>query len=845
MTDSLPSWGSRLAGVVLHRRGLVLGVVGLFTLLGIGAMGRLEVSASLSDAVGDASPAARALGIISRHFSATDDLLVLVTSTSESPSRSSLIRFAERFAMGLEGDEEGGRLVGDVTWSKDPGFDAWFTEKVIPNAPVYLDEAGFDSLRGRLSTESIRTRVRRIETLMSAPGPLAQAAAQDAIADPFDIRGLIFEQLPPGQGGVDDSDAESLAISDDGRSLLLRVRPVTGPDDLSRAKRLVELARRTAASVPDEAIRVEFAGTPAIAARSATAIRRDLIRSVVGAVIGVQVLFLIAYRGWLAGPIVLLPASLGIVWAFGGLAIIGGELTPLEAAIGAILVGLGVDYAIHAVSAIDPDSPDVTGAIGRVTPGILCAGMTTIIAFAILALSRLGLLHGFAALGAAGIACALVATLALMPILMSGSGRAMRVVPRQWSACTRAGVRPREKQLLAISGLIVIACATLVVVRGGIQGQPLLPIDDSLDAMHPQPNPPLDAQRRVDELFGDAELGFPVLIEASNERELRERAHDVTVAFRSIETIDVRAVVGLGTLLPDESNIEQRLVRLRTLDIDRVEHDVDEAIEASILAPGALETAISTLDRMLRDPRVPSLDDVRAVPALARLFLPGARSDEPMALAYVVVGEPSDDRADRTSVAAAIRQALAPIKGTTLTGLPVLGDEAEQLAMSELPRLLTWATLGVVVWLGLFFRHALDVALALLPAVFTGVVLLSVWAWVGLELNIINVAAVPLLIGIGIDDGIFLVAAARDARRSADPRAALRRRFQEIRHAVITTSITTTLAFGSLAFTSTPAIRSLGWVVTIGICACLWGALGLLAPILILRSPRGETGAEG
>jgi hypothetical protein len=248
---------------------------------------------------------------------------------------------------------------------------------------------------------------------------------------------------------------------------------------------------------------------------------------------------------------------------------------------------------------------------------------------------------------------------------------------------------------------------------------------------------------------------------------------------------------------------------------------------------------------MLRDPRVPSLDDVRAVPALARLFLPGARSDEPMALAYVVVGEPSDDRADRTSVAAAIRQALAPIKGTTLTGLPVLGDEAEQLAMSELPRLLTWATLGVVVWLGLFFRHALDVALALLPAVFTGVVLLSVWAWVGLELNIINVAAVPLLIGIGIDDGIFLVAAARDARRSADPRAALRRRFQEIRHAVITTSITTTLAFGSLAFTSTPAIRSLGWVVTIGICACLWGALGLLAPILILRSPRGETGAEG
>lgn len=51
-------------------------------------------------------------------------------------------------------------------------------------------------------------------------------------------------------------------------------------------------------------------------------------------------------------------------------------------------------------------------------------------------------------------------------------------------------------------------------------------------------------------------------------------------------------------------------------------------------------------------------------------------------------------------------------------------------------------------------------------------------------------------------------------------------------HAVVMTSLTTMLTFGTLAFTSTPAIQSLGVLMAMGVWAALIGAIWILAPLL-------------
>jgi predicted RND superfamily exporter protein len=59
------------------------------------------------------------------------------------------------------------------------------------------------------------------------------------------------------------------------------------------------------------------------------------------------------------------------------------------------------------------------------------------------------------------------------------------------------------------------------------------------------------------------------------------------------------------------------------------------------------------------------------------------------------------------------------------------------------------------------------------------------------------------------------------------------------------TTLTTLLTFGTLTLTSTPAIRSLGVILGVGMTASLAGTLFLLAPILRVRRSAADASTEG
>jgi predicted RND superfamily exporter protein len=115
----------------------------------------------------------------------------------------------------------------------------------------------------------------------------------------------------------------------------------------------------------------------------------------------------------------------------------------------------------------------------------------------------------------------------------------------------------------------------------------------------------------------------------------------------------------------------------------------------------------------------------------------------------------------------------------------------------------------------------------------------------GARLNMVNLIAFPLLVGIDVDYGIFLVSAAARARRLRGlSRDALLDELTPGAAAVLICAATTTLGFGSLAFTSIPAVRSLGWAVAVGVAGCVAGTFLLVVPILFLLRDR-RAGAGG
>ena len=172
--------------------------------------------------------------------------------------------------------------------------------------------------------------------------------------------------------------------------------------------------------------------------------------------------------------------------------------------------------------------------------------------------------------------------------------------------------------------------------------------------------------------------------------------------------------------------------------------------------------------------------------------------------------------------------------GATLTGLSVLSRDTERTVRRDLPR--TYRHRGgivVLIYLTAHFRNVADALLALAPTVFSLTVLLAAMRFAGMKINMVNLIAAPLLIGIDVDYGIFLVSLTRVKRSRSETFAALSLRLAPVCHAIMICAVATIIGYGSLMWTSVPAIRSLGFAVAVGIGACLFSVLFLLVPVFL------------
>ena len=245
----------------------------------------------------------------------------------------------------------------------------------------------------------------------------------------------------------------------------------------------------------------------------------------------------------------------------------------------------------------------------------------------------------------------------------------------------------------------------------------------------------------------------------------------------------------------------------------------------------------------------PTFADVEKYPELAGMVLPKGEARPTQGMVLVTLARPWQTVQDRNGAIDAVRAALDGLphdasETATLTGIAVISYDTQRAIAASLAGILGFAGLGVLAWLMLFFRNLGCVALALLPAAAGLVVLLAVMSAGGLSLNAINLIALPLVLGIGVDDGIFLTAIYRKASRGHLDGRGFVEQLAASGHAVTMTSLTTVLAFGSLAFTSVPAIRALGVFTAVGVGAAWAAALVALLPLLVMLYGRAGERSE-
>lgn len=129
------------------------------------------------------------------------------------------------------------------------------------------------------------------------------------------------------------------------------------------------------------------------------------------------------------------------------------------------------------------------------------------------------------------------------------------------------------------------------------------------------------------------------------------------------------------------------------------------------------------------------------------------------------------------------------------------------------------------------FRNLRDTLIAMIPAVGGVVMMLGLMALLQVDFNPINLVALPLVLGIGVDDGIHMV---HDYRRQIRAGSNEYKPSGDTLNGVLLTSLTSIIGFGSLMVAAHVGLKTMGIVLALGVTCCLAVALLLLPPVLVL-----------
>jgi hopanoid biosynthesis associated RND transporter like protein HpnN len=169
-----------------------------------------------------------------------------------------------------------------------------------------------------------------------------------------------------------------------------------------------------------------------------------------------------------------------------------------------------------------------------------------------------------------------------------------------------------------------------------------------------------------------------------------------------------------------------------------------------------------------------------------------------------------------------------------VTGTPVQLYEYTSLLKNSYVEAAWWALGAIVILVFIHFRSLGPVLLSLLPVAIGTLWMVGFMGWTGIPFNPANIMTLPLVIGIGVTNGIHILNRFAEEKNPSILAKSTGK-------AVLVSGLTTIAGFGSLIVGEHQGIQSLGWIMAVGTATCMTAGLTFLPAVLTLRA-RGKTG---
>jgi predicted RND superfamily exporter protein len=810
---------ARLVGAVerWHRAILLASV--LLLLLSAWSLSHLRFDIDLLSQLPSGSPTFRAYRTYLEAFGGHDQLIALIQG-----DRTRIVDFADAFAGRL-------RSVPGVASVRHRVALADVKRRVLdPYRFQLLDEEDYQQLERRLDATAIDARVASMRTALSMP--MALGAARFIASDPFGVTEILGRSIERRYASAMARPAGEVLLSPSGEALLMLVRPVGSPFDTVFTERLMADVRAAEAGLLSGAfagsgIRVGYTGSYVYALADRATMRRDLSVYFLMAPFAVLAVFYVGFRSLRILLLVGYPLLLITIATFALSLVAFHQLNMVSVAFAGIFYGMGIDAAIYFYAALRQRAPSedlsrsIAETLRELGTAIVIASTTTAAAFFVIGLSDFAGIRQLGIFTGAAMLLNVVSTFVLLPALCF-----------RWPATVERGRRAEEGIESRITVAIaerprLVAAATAVLLVAALFGARRVHLDTDFRHLRPGQGDAERVEEAIAAAFGRSESAGTVL---SGAAAIDPALADAEQVVSRLEEYRRQGLVGsyatITAFLPSPATAATRRARFEALPRERAVAAFRTALERHGFAGEAFEPALAEFLRGDVGP-IRFAGDVRtALEPLAErhLHVVGGR---------VLVA---------TDVTPAAGQTLAAVKQRLVNEVPaasvaVLGPEVVQ---AEFRRLLERE-------LALFLAAAIALNLAILVAsewsLFSAIVLLSptlialvlylgLAGFTGMAIDPVNLIVLPLLVGLGVDDVVYLRAHVRHEQ-------SLSRGVAHGGPPLVIVVLTTMVGFGSLALSTYPALRRLGIAAAaaLGLAAI---ASFLLLPLVVRLTDRPQ-----
>jgi predicted RND superfamily exporter protein len=824
-------FSEKVAFLVTERRGLMWSAVVLVAIISIGILvAFLRLDTEVLNLLPRGFDSVEGLKIYNSEFSQTRELTFALLCQPEDIDK--LEEFAPKFVEKLRAQPWCVRvLAGSPMETPDGVRDL---QRIALPLLLNLEPKDFDRAISLLQPQKIQERLAQLRREMESGSPRPEI---ELTLDPL---GLITPSLKPFAGNAAMETDQPLTSPDS----TMRIFPtVTNQPSISAfdCQKLMKQVNAFRASALDGwgggKLEVLITGRSAYVAEISLSMRHDIIATVLSSIALVGAVFFIGFRRWLPlfgmGFALLLCCLIGLA---AGLLIFH-RLNMVTVGFCAILVGLGVDFAIliygryqQARNEGDAHRVAVADAVHSLGRAVFFGALTTAVGFLALVLSNSS---GFIQLGvliAIGISAAALLMTTVFFLFVPRRNVPLRsdwILVSVKNYVHRMLGRPRS--ILAISAPILMALLIIAIV-------PQIPLTFEANARSLEPK-----NSRAGTALSLIMQKMPVrwepvlgIVRASNEQQLYDFWKAISQHWAELQRAGkIKSFSTPNALALSPREMERNRQKLASINFDAARTALQNALTQNRFNPGAFASAFDLLNQLQAgaapDYRIPSWR-TQLPPGSAWWFLVERyfAQDSLTTTGFVTTYAPVTTQEQKNLLARELP--VAEIRITlsgwsyTLTDL-VPWSHRQLLLISALMAVFDASLLAILYRdLRLWLVQVITLALAI-AAMIASMKLLNV------PLNLLNVLAFRLVLAIGVDYGIYVLLV---WQRSHD----VARDLTGVVKPVALAGLTAIAGFGSLGWAHNPTLSGLGIACAIGLFWSLAATIFFTLPAAVAVKPK-------